>query len=43
MKMNNTIVSVIISSTQSKWIRPVLMTLALVVAVLGVSGCHTDH
>jgi hypothetical protein len=42
MKMKNTIVSVIFSLTQSKWIRPALMMLAILVAV-GVSGCHSGH
>lgn len=43
MKMGNTIISGIIAVTQSKWIRPALMTLALLAAVLGVTGCHSDH
>lgn len=43
MKVKNTIVSVIISVTQSKWIRPVLMMLALLVTVLGVTGCQKHH
>jgi mannose/fructose/N-acetylgalactosamine-specific phosphotransferase system component IIC len=42
MKMKNTVISAIIAVTQSKWIRPALMTLAILVAVLGVSGC-TKH
>lgn len=43
MKMKNTVISVIIAVTQSKWMRPALMTLALLVAALGVTGCHKDH
>jgi hypothetical protein len=43
MKMKNTVIDVIIAVTQSKWIRPTLMTLALVVAVLGVTGCKPHH
>ena len=43
MKMKNTVVSAIIAVTQSKWIRPALMTLAIVVAVLGVTGCQPHH
>jgi hypothetical protein len=39
MKMKNTIISVIIAVTQSRWIRPALMSVALVVALLGVTGC----
>lgn len=43
MKMQNTLMSVITAATQSKWTRPALMTLALVVAVLGVTGCGEKH
>ena len=43
MKMKNTVISVIIAVTQSKWIRPALMTLAILVAVLGVTGCQPHH
>lgn len=44
MKMKNTVITVIIAVTQSKWIRPALMTLALLlVAVLGVTGCKPHH
>jgi hypothetical protein len=41
--MKNTVISVIIAVTQSKWMRPALMTLALLVTALGVPGCHKDH
>jgi hypothetical protein len=43
MKAKHIILSKINSIQQSKWIRPALMTLALLVAALGVAGCHTDH
>ena len=43
MKMKNTIVSVITSLTQSQWIRPALMMLAIVVAVVGLTGCQKHH
>ena len=39
MKTKDTVISTIIAVTQSKWIRSALMTLALIVAVLGVTGC----
>ena len=39
MKTKDTVIRRIIAVTQSKWIRPALMTLALIVAVLGVTGC----
>jgi len=41
--MNNTVISVIIAVTQSKWMRRALMPLALLVAALGMTGCHKDH
>lgn len=43
MKMKNSILSKIIAVTQSKWIQPALMTLAILVAVLGVAGCKPHH
>ena len=43
MKTKHTLISAIIAVTQSKWIRPALMTLALVAAVLGVTGCPSNH
>jgi len=43
MKMKNTVISVIIAVTQSKWMRPALMTLALLATVLVVTGCPAGH
>jgi undecaprenyl pyrophosphate phosphatase UppP len=43
MKMKNTVISVIIAVTQSKWMRPALMTLAIVATVLVVTGCPAGH
>ena len=43
MKMKNTVISVIIAVTQSKWIQPVLMTLAILATVLVVIGCQPHH
>ena len=43
MKMKNTVINGIIAVTQSTWLRPALMTLAILVAVLGVSGCKPHH
>ena len=39
MKMKCYLLSRINTMQQAKWIRPALMTLALLVAVLGVTGC----
>lgn len=41
--MKNKLNMVIIAATQSKWTRPALMMLALLLAVLGVVGCEPHH
>lgn len=43
MKINNAVIKAIVAVTQSKWIWPALMSLALVVATLGVPGCKKHH
>jgi hypothetical protein len=43
MKMKNTFLNTIIAVTQSTWLRPALLTLAILVTVLGVSGCAGGH
>lgn len=43
MKIKNNLLSKIIAVTQSKWIPPALMTMALIFAVLGVTGCKPHH
>jgi hypothetical protein len=43
MKIKNTIIGVIIAVTQSKWVRPALMTLAILATVLVVTGCPGGH
>ncbi len=43
MKIQNNLISKIIAVTQSKWMRPALMSLAILVAVLGVTGCKPHH
>ena len=43
MRITNTGIRIIIAVTQSKWIRPALMVLAILVAVLGVTGCKPHH
>ena len=43
MKMKNNLLSKIITVTQSKWMQPALMALAILVAVLGVTGCKPHH
>ena len=37
--MKSNLLSKIHAVQQSKWIRPALMTLALLLAVIGVTGC----
>ena len=39
MKMKSTVISGVIAVTQSKWIRPALMTLAILATMLIVTGC----
>ena len=39
MKIRNTIISAIIAPAQSKWMRPALMTLAILAMLLVVTGC----
>ena len=47
MKTNHTFIGGSIAVTPSKWIRPVLMTLALLAAVFVATGCDgsrdSDH
>jgi len=43
MKIKHTVIGAIIAVTQSKWIRPPLITSALVAAALGVTGCQPHH
>ena len=43
MEMKKPISAKINAMTQSKWIRPALMTLALLVTILGVTGCGHQH
>ena len=39
MKIQNTVIRAIIAVTQSKWMRPALMTVAIVATMLVVTGC----
>jgi hypothetical protein len=43
MKMKNTVISLIFAVTQSKWLRPALMTLAILATALVVTGCPGPH
>lgn len=43
MKIQNNLLGKIIAVTQSTWIRPALMAMALIFAVLGVTGCQPHH
>jgi len=43
IKIKSTLISVIIAVTQSTWTRPTQMVLAILVAVLGVTGCKPHH
>ena len=43
MKTKNTVIGALIRVTQSKWIQPAVLTLALAIVVLGVTGCSPHH
>ena len=43
MKTKTHLLTKIIVLRQSNWLTPALMSLALVVTVLGVTGCGTPH
>ena len=43
MKIKNTVIRAIIAVTQSKWMRPALMTVAIVATMLVVTGCPSGH
>lgn len=43
MKIENNLLNKIIAMTQSKWMRPALMTLAILATVLFVTGCPSGH
>ena len=43
MKTKTYLLSKIIVLHQSNWLKPALMSLALVVTVLGVTGCGAPH
>lgn len=43
MKRKNKVLSTIVAVTQSKWMRPALMTLALVAVLVGMTGCPSGH
>ena len=43
MKTKKHLLTKLIVIHQSNWLKPALMSLALVVTVLGVTGCGTPH
>ena len=43
MKTKRNILNKICAMQQSNWLKPAVMTLALVAAVLGVTGCNPHH
>lgn len=43
MKIKNNIIRTLTRLTQSNWIQPALMTVALVIAVIGITGCDSGH
>ena len=43
MRIKNTLINGIIAVTQSKWIRPSLLTLAILATALVATGCTPHH
>ncbi len=43
MKIKSNLLNKIIAVTQSKWMRPALMALALLATVIVVTGCPGPH
>ena len=43
MKTKDTFIRRIIAVTQSKWLRPSLLTLAILATVLAATGCTPHH
>ncbi len=43
MKTKDTVIRRIIAGTQSKWLRPSLLTLAIIATVLAATGCTPHH
>lgn len=43
MKTINNLLTSLNAAAQSEWMRPMLMTLAFVVVVLGMTGCTPHH
>ena len=43
MNIINTVIGAVIAVTQSKWIQPALMTLAILATVLVVTACKPHH
>ena len=43
MKTKDTVIRRIIAVTQSKWLRPSLLTLAILATVLVATGCTPHH
>ena len=43
MKLRDKALSATIALTQYKWVRPALITLALLAALVGLTGCPGHH
>lgn len=43
MRTKNTVIGALIPLIQSQWIQPALVAVAVVVTVIGVTGCTPHH
>ncbi len=43
MKTKNKVTTLVLSLAQSKWLQPAMLTLAVAVVVVGITGCKPHH
>ena len=43
MKTKRSLTRLVLALTQSKWLQPVVLTLAVVVVLTGITGCQPHH
>lgn len=43
MKIKNTFICAISALSQSKWLQPAILTLAVAIVLVGITGCQPAH
>ena len=43
MKIKNKITSFVLTLSQSKWLQPAVLTLAVAIVLVGITGCQAPH